>query len=93
MGLEAGDDGAQELMPPADIRITNVALSAELADQKGRTTVKLVYLPFGDSDDEGDDDEEEEDDAGTLKGTPTETVICTLIPGQVRFTSHLSVLP
>lgn len=82
--VEGGDDGAQELTPPADVRITNVALGAELADQKGRTSVKLVYLPFGDSDDEDEEEEEEGDEeAQASRGAPTETILCTLIPGQV----------
>ena len=82
----------REVTPPADVRITNIALAAELADHKGRTTVKLVYLPFGDSDSEDEEDEEDEDgndDEGdehakaTKAPNPTQAVICTLILGQV----------
>lgn len=62
------------------MRITNIALGDVLADQKGRTTVKLIYLPP--SAPENDEDDGEEDEEGT--GEPVATVLCSLTPGKVR---------
>ena len=80
--LKAGEDFAQELHPPINLRVTNVALGPTLADESGRTTLKLIYLP-----EEGDGDTEDED-RNSVHGdepdrTPVETVLCTLVPGQV----------
>ena len=68
---------------PNDLRVTNVALGAEM--QEGRTSVKLTYrLPkLFDSDDEEDEDEEDEEDK---EGEATTTVLCSLTPGKVRST-------
>ena len=56
------------VVPPSDLRITNVALGDELADESGRTSVKLTYRgPKEDEEEEykpvenGDDVEEEQD--------------------------------
>lgn len=71
------------VVPPSDLRITNVALGDELADESGRTSVKLTYRgPKEDEEEEEDashDEEEEEDDA-----EPVTTVLCSLTPGKVR---------
>ncbi|KAJ3559682.1 hypothetical protein NM688_g190 [Phlebia brevispora] len=92
--LKGGDQHAQEITPAADLRITNVALGADLADAKGRTTLKLVYLPLGDSDDEDEDeDEDEEDGDDAPKGEPAEATLCTLIPGQIEQVNLNIVLP
>ncbi|KAF5370590.1 hypothetical protein D9758_001975 [Tetrapyrgos nigripes] len=42
------------ITPPADIKITNIALGSEIADKDGRTTVKMTYpkLPAPDDEDE-----------------------------------------
>ncbi len=71
---------AQSITPPTDVRITNIALGDVLADQKGRTTVKLIYLPP--SAPESDEDDGEEDEEGA--GEPVATVLCSLTPGKVR---------
>lgn len=82
--VKPGEDGASQITPPADIRITNIALSDELADQSARTTIKLNYLiPTGEDseeDEEGDDDEDDEHSGQRLEST----VLCSLTPGQVR---------
>lgn len=70
------------IVPPSDLRITNVALADQLADERGRTSVKLTYrAPKEDEEDEdaSHDEEEEEDDA-----EPVTTVLCSLTPGKVR---------
>lgn len=71
-----------EFAPPADLRITNVALGAELDDEKSRTTLKLVYFgpAASDESDEEDEDEEQEETEGA---EPIATVLCSLIPGKV----------
>lgn len=50
----------QGFEPPADIKITNVALGSVLADATGRTTVQFSYVPIVGSSDSDDDEEEEE---------------------------------
>ncbi|GJE95071.1 hypothetical protein PsYK624_112500 [Phanerochaete sordida] len=70
-----------EFAPPADLRITNVALGAELQDETGRTTLKLVYQglpPQPESDEEDEEDEEEH------PGEPIATVLCSLTPGMIE---------
>lgn len=71
-----------------DLRITNVALGADIAEENGRTSVKLTYkgVQFGESDDEEDDDEEDEEEEkekGYEEVTRT-TILCSLTPGKVR---------
>ncbi len=70
------------ISPPSDIRITNIALGEELADESGRTTIKLVYRRPGadepDSEDEEDDEEKENDNSDL-----STTVLCSLTPGKV----------
>ena len=66
------------------MRITNIALGEELADESARTTVKLMYrtpAPGEDSDeeDEEDEDEEKEDEDAEIETT----VLCSLIPSKV----------
>ncbi|KAF9012431.1 hypothetical protein BDQ17DRAFT_1419824 [Cyathus striatus] len=67
------------IVPQADLRITNVALSDELADSNGRTTVKFTYVtPM-----QMDSDDEEED--GDVEPPQTNTtVICSLTPGKIE---------
>ena len=74
------------ISPPADLRITNVALGDEVADESGRTTVKLVYRTpgqGGDSDDEDEDEDEEDEDEEKPEQLST-TVLCSLTCGKVR---------
>lgn len=56
-----------------------MALGDELADEKGRTSVKLTYQAPG-APDEDDEDEEDEEEEG---GEPVTTVLCSLTPGKV----------
>jgi hypothetical protein len=70
-----------EIEPPADLRITNVALSDELEDPQGRSSLKLIYRsPSADDDDEDEDDEDAEDSEEVV-----DTVLCSLTPGKVCF--------
>ncbi|THV02367.1 hypothetical protein K435DRAFT_717168 [Dendrothele bispora CBS 962.96] len=64
--------------PAGDIKITNVALGDTLADENGRTTVKLTYPKI--SPPEEDEDEDMEDD----DGTPTTTFLCSLTPSKIE---------
>lgn len=68
------------VVPPGDVRITNIALGEELADESARTTVKLMYRTPGASEesDEEDDEEDEEEDVEIET-----TVLCSLIPSKV----------
>ena len=80
------------ITPPADIRITNVALGDEIADEKGRTTVKLVYLAPGARGDDDDEDEEDEDDKENEDEDDesmkvSTAVLCSLTYGRVRLLS------
>ncbi|KAI0743736.1 hypothetical protein C8Q80DRAFT_1272384 [Daedaleopsis nitida] len=75
------------ITPPADVRVTNIALGDEVADEKSRTTVKLTYRAPGggqDSDDEEEDDEEEEDEEDEGKGRIATTVLGSLTCGRVE---------
>lgn len=59
-----------------------MALGEKLADEKGRTTIKLSYasIPDDGSDDEDDEEDEEKQPAVNL----VSTVITSLTPGKVR---------
>ncbi|KAL0956477.1 hypothetical protein HGRIS_002623 [Hohenbuehelia grisea] len=75
--INAGGDPTL-VEPAADIKITNIALGHELADPKGRTTVKLVYQPItADLSEDEDEDEDEEKEKPVDLAT---TVICSLTP-------------
>ena len=50
------------IAPPADLRITNVALGDELEDENSRTSVKLTYRGPGGSEDSDEDEEEAEEE-------------------------------
>jgi len=61
-----------------DVRITNAALDADIADANARSVVKFTYeLPQ--PMDEDDDDEEEEP-----KMEKTTTILCALTPGKIE---------
>ncbi|KAH8108062.1 hypothetical protein BXZ70DRAFT_913926 [Cristinia sonorae] len=83
--LEPGN--TESFVPLGDLRITNVALGETLADENGRTSVKLVYIApsAGDSDDEEDDDEDEDEDK-PVSEEPVSTVLCSLTPGKIEQT-------
>ena len=69
-------------MHPSDLRITNVALGDELADNEGRTSLKLTYHPAGSDESDDEDEEESNEDEDT---EPVTTVLCSLTPGKVCF--------
>ncbi|EGO00031.1 hypothetical protein SERLA73DRAFT_180409 [Serpula lacrymans var. lacrymans S7.3] len=71
--LESGKK--QLVVPQSDLRITNAALGAELADGTGRTSIKLVYnTPIALDD---DDDEEDAPPQST-------TILCSLTAGKIE---------
>ncbi|KAH9938946.1 hypothetical protein B0H21DRAFT_757649 [Amylocystis lapponica] len=78
-----------EINPPSDLRITNAALSDELADETGRTTIKLSYKIPVPSDSEDENEEEDEDHEGHEHGHAeiSTTVLCSLTPGKVEQTT------
>ena len=81
--LELQPGQEQSVIPPSDLRITNVALGDELADQNARSSVKLTYRAPSqrdeDDEDEEEDEEDEEDDA-----EPVTTVLCSLKIGRAH---------
>lgn len=76
----------EEFAPQADLRLTNVALGDELADENGRTVVKLIHLQPVAPDTDDEDDVE-------LRQEAVETVLCSLIPGKVRAPVFLLLYP
>lgn len=79
-----------EICPEADVRITNIALTDELADASGRTTVKLNYT----APEPSDESDEEDEDAEPSQRLVT-TAITSLTPGKVSlfFLSSQSYSP
>lgn len=57
----------------ADIRLTNATLDADVADEKSRTSVKLIY----------ETPQEVGEDDATPEPAKTTTVLCSLTPGKV----------
>ncbi|KAL7281353.1 hypothetical protein ACG7TL_004662 [Trametes sanguinea] len=84
---QAAAPGEPSVISPAgDIRITNIALGDQLADESGRTTVKLHYRRPG-ADDEDSEEEDDEDEDEEKENDNTElltTVLCSLTPGKVE---------
>ncbi|KAH7924608.1 hypothetical protein BV22DRAFT_1105358 [Leucogyrophana mollusca] len=77
--VEAGKK--EVLVPPADIHIKNAALGEELADDSGRTTIRLTYkIPVS-------DDEEEEDEEESAPELVKTTVLCSLTAGKIEQSS------
>lgn len=80
---------------PSDIRITNIALGEQLADESGRTTVKLVYRRPGADEPDSDEEDEDEDEEKEKENDNSEletTVLCSLTPGKVcMFITHYSL--
>lgn len=83
MCVQPGEDGVAAVTPPADIRITNIALSDQIADESGRTTVKLNYIIPSADDSEEEDEEDDEDDEDEKPPRMMTTVLCSLTPGKV----------
>ncbi|OCH86119.1 hypothetical protein OBBRIDRAFT_761840 [Obba rivulosa] len=74
-------------VPPGDVRITNIALGEELADENGRSTIKLMYTkPMSDDSDEEDEEGEEEEKEDEDDETPraATTVLASLTPGKIE---------
>ncbi|CAL1707710.1 unnamed protein product [Somion occarium] len=78
----------EAITPPADLRITNIALGDEVAEENARTSVRLVYMnpaPPEDSDDEDDEEEKDEDeDDEDSKLEPVQTFLGSVTPGKVE---------
>jgi len=74
------------LVPLSDLRITNVALGETLADENGRTSVKLIYIgPSGEEkDDEEEDDGADEDEDKPGSEEAISTVLCSLTGGKIE---------
>ncbi|KAG6903009.1 hypothetical protein C0995_007442 [Termitomyces sp. Mi166 len=68
----------ETFQPPADLKITNVALGDALKDASGRTTVKLTFEPSGGF--HGEDEDEE-------IPKPVTTVLCSLKPDTLEQTT------
>jgi hypothetical protein len=74
-----------KVVPPADLKIVNVALGHKLSDASGRTTLTMTYYqPHTE-----DDDEEDEDEAAVVEST---AVLCSLTPGKVRLSCTFSII-
>ncbi|KAF7306153.1 Peptidylprolyl isomerase [Mycena chlorophos] len=71
-----------ELVPPANIRLTNVALGDSLQDSTARTTLKLTHDQPAPVE---DDDEEADSEDLTMKKTTT--VLCSLSGGKIEQTT------
>ena len=83
--LELQPGKPQTFVVPNDLRITNVALGAELQEENGRTSVKLTYTQPkpSDSDEEDEDEEDEDKEDEDTEDEPISTVLCSLTPGKV----------
>ncbi|KAI0812601.1 hypothetical protein BC629DRAFT_947855 [Irpex lacteus] len=78
--LKPGD--GVEFVPPADLKLANAALGAEIADEKSRSSLRLIYS--GPSAGDSDDDDEEDEDSDDERLAPVATVLCSLTPGKVE---------
>lgn len=86
--VSADEEDPTEFSPPADVRITNVALGADLEDENGRTSLKLIFPTQGERDSDDEEEEEEDDDDDDDDLPLSTTVLCSLTPGKVRH-AHL----
>jgi hypothetical protein len=78
--LKGGSEHA--VLPPTNIRLTNVSFGEELADPNGRSVIKLAYKALKPDDDDDEDEDEEDDD--DENGTPdTTTILTALTAGKV----------
>ena len=80
----------ESIIPPADPRITNIALGDEIAEENARTSVRLVYqrpAAKDESDDEDEEEEEKEKDENSEDEEDGEEIVQTflgsLTPGKV----------
>ena len=72
--------GRVRVIPMSDFRLTSVTLSDELADPKGRSTIKMYRVIFPE-DSEEEDDEDDEEKALEFEEEPI--ILASLIPGAV----------
>lgn len=70
--------------PPADVRITGMALGDKLEDAHGRTSVKLCYQGPGPEEDPEDEENKGEDEDDEDDGALMTTVLGSLTPGKVE---------
>ncbi|KAM6502457.1 hypothetical protein JOM56_002434 [Amanita muscaria] len=77
--LELTPGNEEIVVPPEDVRITNVSLGDVLVDPTGRSTIKITYSPLGESYSIEDESEDEEE-------VPSEktTVLCSLTAGKLE---------
>ncbi|KIL68853.1 hypothetical protein M378DRAFT_184727 [Amanita muscaria Koide BX008] len=77
--LELTPGNEEIVVPPEDVRITNVSLGDVLVDPTGRSTIKITYSPLGESYSMEDESEDEEE-------VPSEktTVLCSLTAGKLE---------
>ncbi|KAJ3541014.1 hypothetical protein NM688_g6142 [Phlebia brevispora] len=81
--LEVQPGSPQTFTVPNDLRITNVALGADVTEEGGRTSLKLTYkAPKPSDSDEDEDDEDDDEDEGQEE--PTMTILCSLTPGIIE---------
>ena len=69
------------VLPGSDFRLTTATLGEELADEKGRTTIKLYRISYPDDSDEDEEDEKDEDEEPVFEKDPI--IIGHLIAGRV----------
>lgn len=81
--MKPGEDGIESFVPQSDLRITNIALGAELQDENARSTIKIHYKSLAAPDDDEEDDEKEEEDEEENGPQLVETVLASLTPGKV----------
>ncbi|KAK7692951.1 hypothetical protein QCA50_004592 [Cerrena zonata] len=74
----------ESIIPPADLKITNIALGDEIADEKARTSVRLVYQRPSARDGEDDEEEEDEDEDEDTEMEPVQTFLGSLTPGKIE---------
>jgi FK506-binding nuclear protein len=78
LALKPSDEPVS-FFPQSDLRITNIALGDELADESGRTSVKLTYqTPIKIEEDEIEDEDEESPEPLST------TVLGSLTPGKIE---------
>jgi len=70
----------QVIVPQGDLRISNAALGEILADQNGRTVVKMTYSKLGENSDDEDEGESEDENEESLSSL----VLCALTAGKIE---------
>jgi len=75
--------GRVRVIPMSDFRLTSVTLSDELADPKGRSTIKMYRVIFPEDSEEEDDEDDEDDEEKALEFEEEPIILASLIPGAV----------